>query len=319
LLTHTSGLPLTVITERIDQFENLFAQANAAGEAGPEFPTGSKFWYSDAGSDVLGAIVEVVSGTPLNEFWEKELFEPLGMNDTFVALDAADPRFARIASLYIGSPGEWTRYWTAADGKPFYPFAWGSQTAHGTAIDYAKFLAMWMDGGQAGAAQILSREAIARTLEPVSPMKMLGSDERFPTDFDALEMYYGRLAQVYVPKGNPESKPVIIGHSGSDGTMAWAWPEEDLMILYFTQSRGGSSVLRMEEEIERLFFADQIVAEEGAEEFAPYLGTYIANFPPFDGEEFQVLVKNGKLALDVPSQMVFELITRKAKPGGSLQ
>lgn len=311
LLTHRSGLPLTMITEAIDQYENLLAIGNAAGENGPEFEPDSKFWYSDAGADTLGAVVEVASGMLLDDFITKELLEPLGMNDSFYVGDVEDLRFPRIASLYIGTSGAWTRYWTPANKITLYPFAWGSQTLYSTPNDYAKFLAMWMDNGKAADKQILSEAAIKRTLTPASEMSMLGSDERFPTDFTDLEVYYGQMSVLHVPKENPTgSKPVIIGHSGSDGTIAWAWPEQDLMILYFTQSRGGSSALRLEEPIDQLILhPDRIkVVEEVPEKYKQFVGKYIANFAAFINEEFEVKVRNGKLVLDIPSQMVFELL-----------
>ena len=62
---------------------------------------------------------------------------------------ADDPRKKRVASLYFGSPGKWTRIWKPG-GAPLYPFAWGSQTLYSTPADYARFLALWMDGGTAG-------------------------------------------------------------------------------------------------------------------------------------------------------------------------
>ena len=77
LLTHRSGLPLTVFTISPRQFKSLQAIANAAGETGPEFPVDSKFWYSDAGADVLAAIVEKISGMPIDEFWQQEVLSPL--------------------------------------------------------------------------------------------------------------------------------------------------------------------------------------------------------------------------------------------------
>ena len=53
---------------------------------------------------------------------------------------------------------------------------------------------------------------------------------------------YGQMAVLYVDSAESEkASPTVIGHSGSDGTFAWAWPKEDLMVLYFTQSRGGIS------------------------------------------------------------------------------
>lgn len=316
LLTHRSGLPLTIITQAIDQYPDLIAQANAAGEAGPESEPGSKFWYSDAGTDCVGAIVEVVTGETLDSFVGREILTPLGMSDSFYALDGADPRFSRIGSLYVGSPGAWTRFWTPADGEPLYPFAWGSQTLYSSPLDYAKFLAMWMDGGLASdGTRVLSEAAVDRTLTPASPMSMLGADARFPTDYRGLGVYYGQMSVLYCPEGEsdadtmPAGEPVIISHSGSDGTIGWAWPERDLMVLFFTQSRGGTAVLRMEEPIDRLLIhaGEDGPVVETPERYQPFVGVYIANFGPFENERFEVLAKQGKLALDIPSQMVFEL------------
>lgn len=307
VLTHRSGLPLTILTS-VDEYPDLISQANAAGEHGPDFEPGSKFWYSDAGADVVGALVEVCSGEKLDMFVTRELLEPLGMSDSLYGINADDPRMPRVASLYAGAAGAWVRYWQASD-KPFYPFAWGSQTVYSTPIDYAKFLAMWMDGGRSGEARLLSSEAVARTLEPVSPMSMLGSDERFPTDYRGLEVYYGQMSVLYCPEEDPQSGAVIISHSGSDGTMAWAWPKLDLMVLYFTQSRGGTTVLRLESAIDRLLIhpGEAIVEAEVPEAMKPLIGTYVANFGTFENEEFVVRAKEGKLVLDIPSQMAFEL------------
>jgi CubicO group peptidase (beta-lactamase class C family) len=317
LLTHRSGLPLTVITRAIDQYPDLLTLANAAGEGGPEFEPGSKFWYSDAGSDSVAAIVEVITGETIDAFVTREILRPLEMTDSFYGIDGADPRFGRIGGLYLGQVGAWVRFWTPADGKPLYPFAWGSQTVYSTALDYAKFLGMWMDGGLApDGTRVLSEAAVERTLTPASPMSMLGSDARFPTDYRGLSVYYGQMSVLYCaePEGGESgalpAEPVIISHSGSDGTIAWAWPELDLMVLYFTQSRGGTSVLRMEETIDRVLIHPGEVAPvaEVPEEFRPFVGVYIANFASFENERFEVLVKGGKLALDIPSQMVFELL-----------
>jgi CubicO group peptidase (beta-lactamase class C family) len=84
LLTHRSGLPVSIVS-RLDEYESLYAMANAAGERGVQFAPGSRFWYSDAGADVLGAVVERVAGMPLEEFLRLRLFEPLYMSDTRAA------------------------------------------------------------------------------------------------------------------------------------------------------------------------------------------------------------------------------------------
>lgn len=308
LLTHRAGLPLTVLTA-MDEFESLHDLGNAVGAKGPDRAPGSRFWYSDCGADALGAVVEVVAERKLDAFVREELLEPLAMSESFYFHDDEDPRRPRIASLYIGGPGRWERFLDPDDGA-FYPFAWGSQSLYATPEDYARFLAMWMDGGRVGERQVLSPAAVERTLTPVSEMTMLGSETRFPTSFSGLEVYYGQMAVLHVPEGSGGKEPaVVIGHSGSDGTIAWAWPERDLMILYFTQSRGGGSALRLEAAIDRLLIHPEAYADAGEvpEELREVLGTYVADWSNHMKEEFVVQYESGRLSIDVPSQMVFQL------------
>jgi CubicO group peptidase (beta-lactamase class C family) len=306
LLSHMSGLPLSIIVSA-DEYETLFSLANATGVIGPEFEPGSKFWYSDAGTEVLGAMVEAETGRPLDAFVTERILEPLEMSDAFYYHPATlnDSRRDRIPVLYVGGVGEWVRVWSP--DEPLYPFAFGSQGLYCTPVDYARFLAMWMDGGQVGFRQLLSPEAVSRTLTPVTKMSSLGSDMPYPTGFYELEAYYGQMAILFsdIATGEPE----VIGHSGSDGTYAWAWPEQDLMILYFTQSRGSTSGIKLESTIDELLIHPEL-AEMNAgvrEQYANYLGSYTANFGPFRNTEFTVIVQNGRLAVDVPNQLVFEL------------
>jgi CubicO group peptidase (beta-lactamase class C family) len=237
IITHRAGLPLTIM-KAIDDYPSLVDLGNAVGARGPEFEPDSRFWYTDSGTDALGAIVEVASGKKLDEFVHEALFVPLGMDDSFYFIDDDDPRRSRIASLYIGGAKRWKRFLDPDDGA-FYPFAWGSQSVYSTTTDYAKFLAMLLDGGRAGDRRVLSEAAVARVTTPVSEMTTMGSEVRFPTSFSALEAY---AASPDVPA-----------------------------------------------------------------EFSPYLGTYIADWANHMKEEFVVKFRNGKLALDVPSQMLFEL------------
>ncbi len=308
LLTHRSGLPLSIITAA-DQYETLLSMANETGIIGPEFPPGSRFWYSDAGTEVLGAIVEVETGVPLDAFVTERILEPLGMNSSFYYHPATqnDSRRERIADLYVGGIGEWVKIWSPEE--PFYPFAFGSQSLYSTPVDYARFLAMWMDDGRVGGTQLLSSDAVDRTLTPVSKMTSLGSDMPYPTGFYNLEAYYGQMAILFsnTTTGAPEVE--VIGHSGSDGTYAWMWPKLDLMILYFTQSRGGTSGIKLEPKIDELLIHLELVEinDRAREQYAKYLGSYTANFGSFRNTEFVVTVQNGGLAVDIPNQLVFEL------------
>ena len=302
VLTHRSGLPLTNLM-RPDQYPSLAEQVAAAGKNGPQFEPGSKFWYSDTGTDVVGRLVEKTSGELLHKFVQREILDPLGMKDTFYGFDSDDERLGATASSYMKNQKlGWVKFWSP--DKPLYPFAWGSQTLYSTTTDYARFLKMMINNGRFEDRQILSVEAVQRMLAPVSSMKSLGSDKDYPTGFRNVKTFYGQMMLTH--RTDKDAKPLVIGHSGSDGTNAWAWPEKDLIILYFTQSRGGRTVIQIEQPIDRLLInpAD----EDTPVALKPYLGKFIANFKQFDNEVFTVFVHKGRLTIDVPSQTEFELM-----------
>jgi hypothetical protein len=130
------------------------------------------------------------------------------------------------------------------------------------------------------------------------------------TGFPGLRLLYGQMAILYADQdAGLDAEPIAIGHNGSDGTWAYAWPQHDLMILYYTQSRGQATGTRLEAEIDRLLLhpGQQRAGAEIPEMYKPYLGVYLANFAAFNNEEFTVKVVNGHLAVDIPSQLVFEL------------
>lgn len=307
LLEHRSGLPLTVVSLGTNQYSSLQKQAQTAGEKGPQFKPGEKFWYSDAGCDTVAAIVEKVSGKKIDEFVQERILQPLGMSDSYYPGKADDLRKQRIASLYMGQPGKWSRFWKPGS-QPMYPFAWGSQTLYSTPVDYARFMAMWLDGGKVNGKPLLTTEAMKRILTPASKMSVLGADASFPTGFRGLKTFYGQLAVVHARGDTPaKAKVEVIGHSGSDGTIAWAFPEKDLIICYFTQSRGQVTMIRLESSISReLLQAGEPVVPLPVE-WKPYLGTYYANFAHYKNAPFKVLFQNGHLAVDIPDQLVFEL------------
>jgi CubicO group peptidase (beta-lactamase class C family) len=307
LLTHRSGLPLTIISTKIDQFPDLQTQAKAIGEKGPQFKPGEKFWYSDAGSDCAAAVVEKLAGMTIDRFVTERILKPIRMADSFYPTKADDPRQSRIASLYFGSPYNWNRLWKAG-GQPMYPFAWGSQTLYSTPTDYARFLSMWLDGGKVADKQILSSEALKRILTPTSPMSMLGSDAAFPTGFGGIKAFYGQMSVLHATGDKPgNAKVIAFGHSGSDGTVAWAFPASDLIVCYFTQSRGQMTTIRLESVLDRELINGGKPRAMAPEALKPYLGTYYANFGYYKNTPFKVVFQNGNLALDIPDQLVFEL------------
>ena len=303
LLTHRSGLPLSILTS-FDGFPTLRSVADAAGEQDPDFPPGSDFQYSDTGMEVLGALIEVVADMPLDQFLQERILNPLQMNDTLTLVDAEDPRADGIASAFVGNPGSWSLFWQAGD-EPIYPFTMGSQSLYSTVLDYARFLGFWMDGGKADGQQLLTQAAVDRALTPVS-------DSGMPDGFPDLRLDYGQTWVVYVPSDAPEGEGemALFGHSGSDGTWAWAWPDRDLMVFYFTQSRGQGTGIGLEGDLYRLLIdpnAEPATADV-PDVLKPYLGSYVATTGPLMFRPFEILVQNGKLAVNVPEQIVIELL-----------
>lgn len=301
LLTHRSGLPLSTLTS-LDEFDDLYSIGNSIGEKGPEFTPGSKFWYSDAGSEALGAVIEVVSGVTLDRFVRERLLYPLDMNDTFYVTELEAP-LDRFASLYMGTPGSWEKGWMP--GEPFYPFAWGSQSLYSTPMDYARFISMLMNDGTYNGDRILSENAVDRILTPVSIMTSLGSDMPALTGFPFTEVYYGQMSVLNI---SSDGQLQVFGHSGSDGTWAWAFPEHDMMIFYFTQSRGQVTGIRLETDLDRLLVNPEYAPPpEIVEKYQPYLGNYISESAASRGEEFTVLIHNEHLGFDIPSLFILEL------------
>ncbi len=298
LLTHTGGLPLSsLLGTNFQELASLRDVADMSGKKGPTVPPGSGFQYSDDGADTLGAIVSVITGQPAESFIAKHILEPLGMHDTLPLVRAAGDKLERFTPAFMGSRGNWVRFWSPKD-KPIFPYFLASQGMYSTTKDYARFLALYLDDGRAGTTRVLSDAAVKRTLEPAIA---IGA----PTGFSKLSIYYGQMMLGYV---DADRKLVTFGHDGSDGTWAWAWPERDLMVLYFTQSRFNPTGVELQAAIDRLLLGvtasapiDQRVTAEMA---SPFLGLYWLE--PRQRPMIVVLDKD-RLALEIPWQGLVEL------------
>lgn len=298
LLRHTSGLPLTVLTEdSLKELESITALAALGGERGPEFEPGTRFQYSDPGADALAAVVEAASGLPLEAFVRARILEPLSMSNSTCRMTEDDPLRERACSSYMGRRGAWTRFWSRGD-PPIFPFLLGSQALYSTPVDYARFLQLWLKRGLVGGDRLLSARAVRRAFEP-GP-----HPASFPTGFAGLDCEYGELWQLWI---DPEQKRrgglVAFGHGGSDGTQAWAFPEERLMVLLFTQSRGHGVGMLIEERVDQLLRGAVFDPSSAAPELAPFLGLY----QDVEAEQYlAVLQEDGKLAIEMPGRYVLE-------------
>jgi len=225
LLSHTSGFRIRPIflpfDEKTDPHPTLRSAVDKLGREGPEVEPGNSYSYSNAGFNTVGAVIEHVSAISLEEFLTRRIYEPLGMVDTSNHEDPA--KLHRMATVYRGSRGpggkvEFRQGFTP-DDPPDFPIVRASGGMISTAMDYAKFLQMYLNGGRYGKAEILTRESVRKATSPLAK-----SSE---------STHYGL--------GWSVGKDAVFSHGGSDGTMAWVDPSLDLLGLVFTQSPGGNN------------------------------------------------------------------------------
>jgi len=298
LLWHTGGLPLSVLTPGLlEELEDITAVAALAGEQGPEFEPGERFWYSDPGADTLAAVVQAASGVPLEDFVRERILEPLGMQDSTCRMSAGHPLRERGCSSYVGRRGDWSRYWTPAD-EPIFPFFLGSQSLYSTPVDYARFLDLWLKRGRHDGERLLSMRAMRRALEPGPHQAGL------TTGFAGLRGEYGHLWQLWIdPEQRRRGGLVAFGHGGSDGTQAWALPAERLMVLLFTQSRGHGVGMLVEEKVDQVFRGTPFDPDALTPELGPYLGLYE---DVQAGLYLAVIEEEGRLAIEMPGRFILE-------------
>ena len=228
LLRHTAGFDHPGFPTAVTGYSSLREAADAVGFAGPATEPGSRFCYSDAGSACLGALVSEVGGAPLEELVRDRILTPLALDDTLCTLEHDEPRRIRVSCTYKKSRDGFEKYWDITK-PPMLPWLAGAGGMVSTPRDFARFLAAWMDGE-------LVTEELSRRALTVTP------ESRDPTTHGA----YGMHWYVY-SEPDPEDDGVlqVFGHDGSDGTFGIAIPALDLMVLYFSQSRGGSTLWKV--------------------------------------------------------------------------
>jgi CubicO group peptidase (beta-lactamase class C family) len=219
LLSHTSGFRIEPIFFPFKPGEEVSLQAAVAkfGAEGPKEKPG-EYSYSNPGFNTLGAVIEVVSGMPLEAFLKSRIYDPLGMTDTLNHEDAA--KLARMATVYRGRrDGDkvtFTQGFTPGD-PPDYPIIRASGGMISTAADYAKFLEMFRQGGVFNGKRLLKAETVQAMTAPRVK--------------SAENTWYGFGWMVF-PDGS-------YFHTGSDGTMAWVDPPRGIIGMVLTQSPGG--------------------------------------------------------------------------------
>jgi CubicO group peptidase (beta-lactamase class C family) len=222
LLTHSSGLRIGPILLPFADGEARTLQ-NAVGKFGATGPAAEAgtYSYNNAGYNTLGAIIEVVSGQPLEAFLKARIYDPLGMRDS---LNHEDPaKLARMATVYRGQRGAggqiaFTQGFTPGDA-PDFPVIRASGGLISTAADYARFLETFRLGGAIDGVRILKAETVRSAVQGRVKIN------------DTSSYGYGWMVR---PDGT-------YSHTGSDGTIAWVDPGRELVGMVLTQSPGGNN------------------------------------------------------------------------------
>lgn len=249
LLTHTSGIDYADIgndtmkaiyaKNRIPSGlgyfnENLLAKMTELGKLPLRHQPGEKFSYG-LNTDLLGCLVEIISGESLDSYCRKNIFIPLGMNDTYFNVPVA--KAGRLANVYTENAAKQIIDWAPSfrNIDPSYPlmpktYFSGGAGLSSTAFDYSIFLQMLLNGGRYNGKQLLGRRTVELMLSPQLDDNMFGADN-FCLGFKITGKKSSQMAMF-----NEGS----FSWGGYFGTSYWADPKEKMIVLIMTQQTPNS-------------------------------------------------------------------------------
>jgi CubicO group peptidase (beta-lactamase class C family) len=248
LLRHTSGLTYGAVGANklkqsyLDLNVNDRSQTNAEmaeklAKLSLVYQPGTTWEYSMS-TDVLGRVVEVASGMPLDKFIEERITKPLKMGDTGFEVGAdKKPRGARPMK-----EGPKNQVPSVPDVAEKFTWRSGGGGMVSTAADYARFLQMFANGGQLDGVRLISRKSIdLMTADALPPDIKMGADM---WRFEALEpsarmgQGFGLGFAVRTDQGrNPlPGSPGDYYWGGAYGTYFWHDPRERMYVVFMMQS-----------------------------------------------------------------------------------
>jgi CubicO group peptidase (beta-lactamase class C family) len=200
-----------------------------------------RVWDYSMATDVLGRIVEVVSGKTLYDFFQSEIFDPLGMAETgFVA---SRELAARMAQPQV-NPQQAQRF-SMTDHTVEWPWQSGGVGLYSTASDYLKFCRMLLAQGASPAGRLLAAATVRLmtadhlppeiVYDPVTPVLF---EAEAPTREMGQSFGLGFAVRTY-PGMNP--LPGSVGDyywAGALGTYFWIDPAEELIAIFMSQAPG---------------------------------------------------------------------------------
>jgi CubicO group peptidase (beta-lactamase class C family) len=192
-------------------------------------------WDYGFGLDVLGMVIEKVSGQSLGQYLGAQLWKPLGMVDTGFLVPA--DKLKRYAKGFANDPDTGKPQFVLDLSKPL-KFECGGGCAASTAADYLRFAQMLLNGGQLGGKRVLGRKTVEYMLSnQLSPtmVNLIGNAD--PTRAD---MGFGLGLAV-------QTTPGVVRTAGSVGSFSWpgaygtnwfADPKEQLAVVFMAATPG---------------------------------------------------------------------------------
>src|SRR5579871_1465613 len=203
-------------------------------------------WDYGHSTDILGRVIEVISGKSLYEFEKDQLFDPLGMTDTAYNID--ESKRARAAEALPGDrfPGS-----LVGLGDPLLRRRWQSGGAGlvGTIRDYARFAQMLLNGGTLDGRQYLKRKTVKlMTADHVPAESKVARDHFY---FPSGDSGFG-LGFAVRTIGNPPLRAGEYRWDGVGGTFFFIDPRDDMFAICMMQSP--SQRVRIQDELKRLIY-----------------------------------------------------------------
>jgi len=244
LLTHSSGIDYAgigtptanaiyakaKIPSGLGNFNaNLLDKMKALGNLPLMFQPGEKFQYG-LSTDLLGCLIEVISGQTLEGFFNQHIFSPLGMKDTYFNLPQS--KAIRLATVYTEDSLQHIIKWSHGfrNIDPDYPLVTKNYYSGGaglssTAMDYAIFLQMLLNGGIYNGHRILS----PRTVE-------LMSSNQLDFAYNGVDSFgLGFAITSAKSAARAPRNEGSFSWGGYLGTSYWADPKTNLVCLIMTQ------------------------------------------------------------------------------------
>jgi CubicO group peptidase (beta-lactamase class C family) len=244
LLTHTAGFAnsyLGFFKQEVDKVsakqkpDDTIADYVSRFAAVPlNYQPGDRWEYSGA-TNHIGRLVEILSGMTLDEFFQKRIFEPLGMKDTHFYLPVS--KLPRFAAQY--TPGEKDKKIVLADAptaesrfvKEPHTFFLGAGGLVSTATDYWRFQQMMLQGGELDGRRILGRKTVELMTSNHTgdlPIWLSGPGFGFGLGYSVL-LDHGAA-------GSMQSNGTF-AWGGAFCTTFWVDPHEELIGILMTQVR----------------------------------------------------------------------------------